>query len=311
MSAPSGDQVPAGLARVTAQLFGEEGIRWVQLLPALLGELQARWSLRLEPPLPSATYSCVLPARRADGTPAVLKLSYPRAELSREAQALRAYAGRGAVKLLEADVERGALLLERAEPGEPLSGLPDDEQATRIAARLAARLWRPLAPGHPFRPVEAWAAGLDRLRARFQGGTGPLPAELVERAEGLFRWLLASSGPPVLLHGDLHHFNILSARREPWLAVDPKGVAGEPAYEVGALLRNPMPELARRPHLKRILARRVELLSQQLALPRERITGWGAAQAVLSLWWTLEDHGQGWGEMLPAARTLLRLHEEG
>lgn len=311
MSAPSGERVPASLARATTQLFGDEGVRWVQALPALQSELQARWSLRLEPPLPGVTYSLVIPARRADGTPAVLKLSYPRPELTREAEALRAYAGRGAVKLLEAEVGRGALLLERAEPGEPLSRLRDDEEATRIAARVMARLWRPLGGEHPFRAVEAWAAGLGRLRARFQGGTGPLPAAIVEQAERLFHWLLASSGPPVLLHGDLHHFNILSARREPWLAVDPKGVAGEPAYEVGALLRNPMPELAHWPRLRSLLARRVELLSEQLGLPRERISGWAAAQAVLSLWWALEDHGQGWEEMLPVARALLGIHEQG
>ena len=100
-------------------------------------------------------------------------------------------------------------------------------------------LWRPLPPDSQFPTASQWAAGLSDLRKTFEGGTGPFPARLVEQAESLFRELLGSAEPSVLLHGDLHHFNILAGQRRPWLAIDPKGMAGEPAYEVGALLRNP------------------------------------------------------------------------
>jgi len=253
------------------------------------------------PPFPSLSYNYVAPAVRADGTEVVLKLGVPNPELVTEIEALRLFDGRGIVRLLEADTERGSLLLERLRPGTPLSRLADDEQATAIAAGVMGQLWRPAPAGHPFPTVQRWAAGLERLRARFGGGTGPLPIALVERAEALFAELIGSMADPVLLHGDLHHENILAAGRQPWLALDPKGVVGEPAYETGALLRNPMPEILRRPGVGRILARRVDQLAGLLGFDRERVVGWAFAQAVLSAWWSLEDHGHGWEEAMACA----------
>jgi streptomycin 6-kinase len=124
----------------------------------------------------------------------------------------------------------------------------------------------------------------------------------VDTAERLFAELLASQAEPVLLHGDLHHFNILAAERQPWLALDPKGVVGEPAYEVGALLRNPSPDQP-----AHVQARRVAQLAEALALDRERLLGWGVAQAVLSGWWMYEDHGYGWEPALACAEVLAGL----
>jgi streptomycin 6-kinase len=99
---------------------------------------------------------------------------------------------------------------------------------------------------------------------------------------------------PVVLHGDLHHDNIVAATRAPWLAIDPKGVVGEPAYETGALLRNPMPQLLAMPDPARLTRRRVDQLAGELGFDRARIRGWGLAQAVLSAWWSIEDAGTGW-----------------
>jgi streptomycin 6-kinase len=112
---------------------------------------------------------------------------------------------------------------------------------------------------------------------------------------------------PVLLHGDLHHENILAAGRQPWLAIDPKGLAGEPAYEIGALLRNPIPQLYTWPDLDRITARRIDQLAEELTLDRERLIGWGLAQAVLSAWWNVEDHGREWDDCLILAEILAKL----
>ena len=128
------------------------------------------------------------------------------------------------------------------------------------------------------------------MRTKFDGGTGPFDAKLVETAESLFTDLLASTDKPVLLHGDLHHFNILSAGGG-WLAIDPKGVVGEPAYEVGALLRNPTPHIFNEPELGRITARRLDILAEALVLDRERLRQWSLVQAVLSAWWGYEDGG--------------------
>ena len=123
----------------------------------------------------------------------------------------------------------------------------------------------------------------------------------------LFAELIGSMGAPVLLHGDLHHENILAAEREPWLALDPKGVVGEAEYEVGALLRNRLPEQLAAPETGRILARRVAQLAEELGFDRTRLRGWGLAQAVLSAWWSYEDHGHGWEGAMVVAEHLSAL----
>jgi streptomycin 6-kinase len=120
---------------------------------------------------------------------------------------------------------------------------------------------------------------------------------------------------PVLLHGDLHHYNILAAGREPlrqaqgrlWLAIDPKGIVGEPAYELGAWLRNPTPQVFSWPDMQQVTARRVDQFAEILELDRRRIIGWGIAQAVLSAWWDYEDFGRGWKPVLACADWLLAI----
>ena len=108
----------------------------------------------------------------------------------------------------------------------------------------------------------------------------------------------------VVLHGDLHHENILSDEERGWVGIDPKGVIGEPAYEVGALLRNIKPSLLHEGNLQQICDRRVAILAEELGFERERIIGWGFAQAVLSAWWDYEDHGRVGQEVLKIAQTL-------
>jgi streptomycin 6-kinase len=111
----------------------------------------------------------------------------------------------------------------------------------------------------------------------------------------------------VLLHGDLHHENVLRSRREPWLAIDPKGVAGEPAYEAGALLRNPYPRLLEEPEPGRLASRRLDRLAGELKLDRSRLRDWAFAQAVLSAIWHLEDGDEdGWPFAMACAELLER-----
>lgn len=298
--------IPEAFARTMIELHGDAGAAWVAVLPALLDRCAARWGLTILPPY-ALSYNYVAPAVRADGTPVVLKVGWPGQELLTELAALRFYDGHGIVRLLDADPAWGAFLLERLIPGTMLSEVPDDAAATHIAAGVMQHLWRPLPPDHGFRSVADWAAGLAKLRPLFDGGTGPLPAPLVERAEALFAELLPSQAAPVLLHGDLHHWNIMAAQRAPWLALDPKGIAGEPAYEVGALLRNQVARLLASPDPGRAMARRVDILAETLGFDRARLVGWGVAQAVLSAWWSIEDHGSVGAEALDCAALLLPL----
>jgi len=290
-----------------ADLHGDAGREWLRRLPDIVAECVARWSLSLTAAGDAPSYNYIVPALRSDGYPVILKVGYPHRELRSEIDALAHYDGRGAARLLDADRDLGALLLERLLPGAMLVSVSDDEKATEIAASVMRALSRPAAPQHSFRSVEDWAQGITRLRREFDGGSGPFPAHLVDKAEGLFADLLPSQSDRVLLHGDLHHYNILAAQRQPWLAIDPKGVVGEPCYETGALLRNPWGTLTSWPDLPRAQARRIAILSDLLGLDQERIRGWAIAQAVLSAWWSYEDHGSGWEDPITCAEALSAL----
>lgn len=268
----------------------------------MIAECERRWHIKIDKTPFDLSYNYLAPAITAQGHEVIVKIGVPNPELSTEIRALRCYGGGAAVDLLDADEQNGLLLLERLRPGSQLSGVEDDAQATVIAAGMMRDLWRPL-PAEPHFPSAAiWASGLRRLRQRFGGGTGPLDARLVETAESLFSELLASSDSPALVHGDLHHFNILSAARRPWVAIDPKGLAAERAYEVGALLRNPTPNRYLNLGVQR---RRIDLLADELGFDRRRVVGWAVAQAVLSAWWSYEDAGSGWEPAMRCAGVLL------
>ena len=286
--------VPDDFARHMRELDSEGGPAWVERLPALVAELAARWELRVGAPVAPLTYNWVAPATRADGARAMLKLGLPGSDIRHELAALRHFDGHGMARLLEADVQRHAMLLERLEPGTTLDTLADDDAATRIAAGVMRALWTPAPDEHTFPTAADWGRGFQRHRARFDGGVGPLPRRLFEQAETLYHELLASQAAPMLLHGDLHHMNILRAQRAPWLAIDPKGLVAEPAYETGALLRNPIPQVLERPDPVAMTTRRIAILAEELGFERARIRNWGLAQAVLSACWSIEDEGYGW-----------------
>lgn len=285
-------------------VHGEEGAEWLRRLSDTISACERLWSIKVLPPFTPLSYNYVAPAVRAEGTEVVLKLGVPHYERKMEWEALRFFDGHGIARLFESDWDLGAILLERLRPGWFLASISGDEEATSIATQVMKQLWRPLPAEHSFPRIEDWAAQLERLRDRFGGATGPIPPSLVEQAETRFSELIGSMGECVLLHGDLHQYNILSATREPWLAIDPKGVVGEREYEVGALLRNC---LLSSPQPERTLARRVSQLAEELGFDRERLLSWGLAQAVLSVWWSIEDGDQGWDEAISCAEVIDRV----
>lgn len=290
--------------RHTVEAFGDRGTAWLEALPALLAEYARAWNLTLAPPF-DLSYNYVAPATRADGSEAVLKAGMWLEDLPHEIAALRHFDGQGAVRLLEADVTRGVFLLERLRPGTPLFDAADGVDATIIAADVMRRLWRPLPRAHRFPTVTDWARAFPETRARFGSGL-PFPERLLAAAEDHVRDLVASQATPVVLHGDLHHWNILRSERDGWLAIDPHGVIGEPAYETGAFLRNPLVGQTTfgSAEMRRIQPRRVDMLAELLEFDRRRIVRWGMAQAVLSACWTLEHSDTGWQPAIAVADSL-------
>jgi streptomycin 6-kinase len=260
-------------------------------LPSLIAACEARWQLRVSSPF-TLSYNFVAAAVRADGSDVVLKLGVPNPEFTTEIEALRLYGGRGAARLIEADAALGALLMERVRPGTTLAELEDDDSATAIAAEVMSRLWLPLPADHPFPDLRRWTQSLwqyhESWGSRGTPGKGQLPWRMVDKAVGQLSELLAAPPAPVLIHGDFHHFNVLRAEREPWLAIDPKGVASEPAFEVGPLLYNPMPQVFAWPDLPRVTRRRLDLLTERLGLDRQRVISCALVAAVLSVCWSIE-----------------------
>jgi streptomycin 6-kinase len=296
--------IPDAFAQFMITLHGEAGAAWLAALPQTLAACEAQWQITLGPPFPNLSYHYVAPGIRADGLPVVVKACSPTGEFAQEAAALRIFDGHGMAQLLATDDAHEIMLLERLLPGDTLATLQDDDAATRIAAGVMQSLWQPVPEAHPFATVADWRRGLDRLRQRYDGGTGPIPADLVARAERLFAALQTSAAPPVVLHGDVHHNNILAAQRAPWLAIDPKGLIGEPAYEIGPMLWNPRRDLLLRLDPAAIVARRIAILSEMLEIDQARLYGWALYESVLSAWWDIEDTGQLFSESLDFALML-------
>ncbi len=300
--------IPPNLVRTALELRGPQGAAWLERLPYLVADCAQAWSLSLARSFPQLSYNWAAPGVRRDGAPVVLKVCFPDKEFFTEAEALRLYDGRGSVRLLAADLERGALLLERLFPGAPLESVSDDEQATHIAVTVMQRLWRPAPPEHSFPTFTTWMENMARRAPALVEPHSAFPARWIDRALGLFAELSAPSCDPgvepVLLHGDLHQGNILCAGREPWLAIDPKGVVGAPVCETGPLLINVLPSSRGYDETRRVLLRRTAQLAEELGYDLQKLRLWGAVRAVLASFWTLEDHGHDWDWCLPVAEVL-------
>lgn len=284
--------LPSNFIHTIQSVFGEKGRTWLDSLPSLIDAARHRWGLKNIQTVPNLSYNYVAFATRPSPNQleeVVLKIGIPARELTNEVTALQLFDGQGAVILHEADTELGMLLLERARPGKMLSTLQDDEEATHHAADLMLKLWKPAPSNNTLTQLSDWFKGFDELRKRFEGSTGPLEKKVIERAESAVRGFFTKKYTPMLIHGDLHHFNILSSERG-WLAIDPKGVIGPPAYEVGPLLVNPRGDLAK---IEKLTERRIAILSERLGIEKNCLLEWGIAHAVLSAWWGIEDN-TGW-----------------
>lgn len=298
--------VPAVLERNVLGVWGADGASWLAGLPALRDDVARAWGLTLGEPYP-LSYHWVAPATRADGTASVLKLGVPGADhLPVEAATLTCWGGAGAVRLLAYEPAWGALLLERADPGTPASALVParDEEATAAILDVMRRLHATPVPDEGLPPLESQGAAFSR-HLEVYPGDHPLPRALVERAGRLFDELCASATARVVLHGDLHHDNVLRAEREPWLAIDPHGVVGDPGYEAGSMVHNPDPD-RRDEELLRLVPARVEQLADGMGLPVERVTAWAFVKAVLSEVWSAEEGPDAvGGRALDVALTLM------
>ncbi|MED7822726.1 aminoglycoside phosphotransferase family protein [Streptomyces chiangmaiensis] len=271
--------VPGELAASQERFNGDAGRAFVADLPRRTAEFLGRWRLRINGPSMYGMCALVLPVVRTDGTPAVLKLQFLDEESAGEAVALRVWDGEGAVRLLEHDTATGSLLLERLDAARALTRVPDSRAAVLVIARLLARLTSAPAP-------EGLRRLGDRARAMLETAPRVLPRipdpadrRLMADCVAAVREVAAEPGDR-LLHWDLHYDNVLAADREPWLAIDPKPLAGDPGFELFPALRNRfVPDETRW---------RFDAMTEVLGLDRERARAWTLGRVLQNALWEVE-----------------------
>ena len=249
---------------------------WRARLPRLADRCAELGSLEFGEPFTGGTASLVLAARLPNGAEAVLKLSFPHRESEHEADALARWDGAGAVRLLAHDRKRTALLLERCRPGSPLSDLPALE-ALDVFAGLVSRLAVPAGAGFRTLADEAawWMSYLPERWKRSE-------PDLLRAAMDALGELSHTQGEQVLVHQDVHAGNVLRAEREPWLVIDPKPLIGEREFALAPIVRGR--ELG---HSEEAVCTRLEWLSAELGLDRERARGWALGQTMA---WAEGEH---------------------
>ena len=237
---------------------------WRAQAPQLAAAVAETWDVRLGEPYTPGVCGHVVRAELPDGTPAALKIWWPHPEAEHEADALARWDGDGAVRLLARDDDVPAVLMERCEPGEPLSSAPG---ALDVLIGLLPRLWK---SGDGFRPLadeaSTWIEWIER---------GVPDGRPRDAALHYLRELAPAQGEQVLTHQDLHGENVLAAEREPWLVIDPKPLAAEREFSVAPIVRSF--ELG---HSRRLAFYRLDRTTSELGLDRERARGWTIAQTV-------------------------------
>ncbi|MCA9839889.1 MAG: phosphotransferase [Trueperaceae bacterium] len=267
--------------------YFEEGAIWLEHLPEALKDFEETWNLELLPHFPNLTINYVAPARLADGSEVVFKFGPPSDELASEMRALQVWNGAGAVRLLKADFSRGVMLLEKLEPGKSFWFYKDDVLAATTCANLLLKLWSKKTDLSAFRSLESWTGELANYAASYTVSSSPIPYHFIDKAMQLRKELLQESDV-VLLHGDLHHDNMLSSEREPFLAIDPKGVAGPRGYDIGSFFLNPEnPEVQN--DWKRLTKQRLEIFSEILGFSKDYLASWAYIHCVLSTCWSFDD----------------------
>lgn len=271
-------------------LRGDHGKQWLNNLPEIIKRYEHKWEISCFPPFP-LSYNYVAPAKTHTGKNVVLKLSFPEnQEFPLEFEALRFYRGHGSINVLQADIENGAMLLEKAEPGTRVHDVMPDEKQISIVSNVLRELHKPISNTQAslFPTISDWAKAFDRYKEKNSLSSGPVPKWMFDKAKGIFSELVNDNKELVLLHGDLHNDNILSSERG-WLVIDPKGLIGERTFELGAFLRNPLFDFPKNSEYKKLEIRRILQFSEELNFETDRILAWAFASAVISLLWFLED----------------------
>ncbi|TDW18242.1 aminoglycoside phosphotransferase family protein [Kribbella kalugense] len=256
---------------------------WLAGLPGAVDRYVDQWQLTVTGDPLNGEASLILPVVRRDGTEAMLKLQPVNDESESEALALRTWNHDDVVEVFEDDPEMSTLLLERLEP-RMLNDLPDPVEATRILAGLLTRLSAVPAPPGIRRLADVAAQMIEDAPALIPRLTDPAEQQLVRRFVAQVTELLPESGDR-LLHWDLQYFNVMASRRQPWLVIDPKPLAGDPAFEVFPVLWNRWDDLVATGDVAQAIRDRFDLMLEVTGIDRDRALGWTAGRILQNVLW--------------------------
>ncbi len=286
--------IPAVLTQPGGAGSTPAGAAWVAAIPALVGRAVERWRLALGEPFGVGTASWTAPGTLPDGTPVVLKIGFPHDEARYEAMALAIWRGSAAVELLAHDADDWALLMRRAHPGTPLLAFsaPAEQRIDACVGVLANLHLAPLAEvGVPelTQVCASWAATAAERARTWAHLLGP-HAELVARGvEQLHTFAEDRAAPRVLLHGDLNPGNVIldDPGTPHWLAIDPKPMIGDPAYDLWPVLSQIDDPFAY-PDPASVVAPRLRAAAARLDVDPRRVALWAFARSVEAALWQLE-----------------------
>jgi streptomycin 6-kinase len=284
------ENLPPKFRQNVIGLYGAKGEKWLSDLPQMLEKTCTKWNLTLEDYFPNLSFNFVAKCSDKNGEKYVLKVGVPDEDspLLTEKRALEAFDGQGAVKVLRYDDKLCAMLLERANSGKILSEVCGEDylKAVDIAIEVLKKLPRNPPNKTQFINLETWIDGLN------SAVTEKFAPEKVAKAQEFFAALIEPFERKILLHGDVHFDNILSAKREPFLLIDPKGLIGEIGYEIAVFLNDLAGWTEHLANRKTILDKAIKRFSKEFAVSEQNLRKWCFAFAVLSAWWMMEDFGE-------------------
>lgn len=267
-------------------LYGDEGEAWINDLLSHLTQLSAKWNFRFLKVMPNLTYNFVgLVEVIATGERAIIKMGPRHKNIGTEVQWLQCF-NKGVPRIYWHDDEHHAFLMECLEPGNSLKTLVkvgQDDSATRLLCHTIRDLQSHQQNKSDFPHLSELAGSLSLLKNHLDDG-------ILSKAESLFHELTTGRVKDVVLHGDLHHDNVLSSGAM-WKVIDPHGYVGDPAFEAGAMIYNPCDYFPKERSLSQIVERRLKIIVEELPFDPKRIKAWSYCRTVLSIAWTFEDHG--------------------
>jgi streptomycin 6-kinase len=285
--------VPDELVACHLKWHGEAARPWLDAAPDLVAQCTERWGLRVDGSVTNGAVGLIVPVVNMDGIRAVLKLVPPYAgDTMGEAVALRAWNGNGAVRLLDSDPGTGSMLLERLDATSALVNVADDVEAFQILSELLARLDAMAAPFGVRRLSDFGAELLDRLPAVLMRPLPDSQRSVLVSCGAALKEVLPESGDR-LLHGDLHFRNILAPEsddpREPWLAIDPWPLAGDPGFDLLPALHERWEDAVATGDVCRAVRRRFDLMTEVVGLDRDRAAAWTLGRVLESMFWDIES----------------------